>query len=64
MRALFVPALAVTAITLGSCQDKKPEPVPGPQSSYARGAAAAALARNNISARRNKLSEISKAASE
>jgi len=37
-------ALAVTAIVLAGCQDKKPEPVPGPQSACAREASRVGLA--------------------
>jgi hypothetical protein len=32
MRSLLIMAVVATAALLGGCQDKKPEPVPGPQS--------------------------------
>ena len=37
MRSLFITAAAVTAaIALGGCRDKRPQPVPGPQSAPVR----------------------------
>jgi uncharacterized lipoprotein YbaY len=55
MRSVLVAAvLAVTAIVLAGCRDKKPEPVPGPQSSCAREASCVALVQNNTPAHRNK----------
>ena len=47
MRSLLImAAVAATAILLSGCPDKKPEPVPGPQSDLRAGSDAA---RNNTS---------------
>jgi hypothetical protein len=45
MRALFITAAALTAaIILAGCPNKKPEPVPGPQSATVPGGASAGRA--------------------
>jgi hypothetical protein len=48
MRALLITAAVVTAaIMLGGCPNKRPEPVPGPQSAPTQGAVTAASAQHS-----------------
>jgi len=66
MRSLLImAAVATAAIALSGCRDKKPEPVPGPQSALMRrtttqGAAPAAnaCARRSAHARRSDASRL------
>jgi hypothetical protein len=49
MKSLFIMAVvAATALQLGGCRDKKPEPVPGPQSALSVRVTAADVVRANI----------------
>jgi hypothetical protein len=48
MRSLLImAAAAAAAISLSSCRDKKPEPVPGPQSALTQRTTADTAARDN-----------------
>jgi uncharacterized lipoprotein YbaY len=47
MRSLLIVAAVAAAISLSGCRDKKPEPVPGPQSALMQRTTADAAARND-----------------
>jgi uncharacterized lipoprotein YbaY len=52
MRSLLImAAVAAAAILLNGCRDKKPEPVPGPQSALTQRATADDATRDNIASR-------------
>lgn len=48
---LIMAAVAAVATLVGGCRDKKPEPVPGPQSALTQRTTAAEAARHNTALR-------------